>query len=831
MSFFESLTQSLTTAGPWAAGLLLVVVVLDLALSKRPRPFWAFAPAFALLLAGAPWWSWLAAAVVAGVLVAEPVRRFVVTAPVLELLRALKFLPTISDTEREALEAGTIWVDGELFSGRPDFDRLLTESWPSLTADEQAFLVGPVAEVCRMVDDWQVQQERDLPEEVWDFLKKERFFGMIIPKEFGGLGFSALAHSSVIAKLASRSQTLAISVMVPNSLGPAELLLHHGTPEQKNRYLPKLASGEEMPCFALTEPGAGSDAGGMSSHGEVFRGEDGEPMLRLTWNKRYITLASVSTVLGLAFRLRDPENLLGQGTEPGITCALIPSDTKGVILGRRHDPLGVPFHNCPTTGEDVVVPASCILGGPEGAGRGWKMLMSCLAAGRGISLPAGATGGAKLVARVAGAHAAVRKQFGVPIGKFEGIEEPLARIAGTAWLLEAARRYTCGGIDSGNKPAVVTAMAKYQFTENFRQVINDGMDVLAGNGISRGPRNLLASPYAATPIMITVEGANILTRTLVVFGQGAIRCHPFAYEELKTAAAGDLKGFDRAFWGHVVHVLRNACRALVLSLSRGLLAFSPVGGPSARHVRKLSWASASFAFFADLAMGTLGGDLKRREKLTGRFADAFAWMYLATAALRRFEAEGRPKDQEHLLHWACETAHAEIQRAFDGIFRNFPVPLLGRLLRGPVALWSRFNRFGAGPDDALGAKVARTILEPSAVREALCDGLHLPEDDTEALGRLERAFRLCTQADAFVSKAKKAAKKGKWGRLPLPELLEKAVDEGVLSADDADLVRDAEAARNDAVQVDSFTLEEYATRAFGKPAPAPAPAPRSEAPA
>jgi acyl-CoA dehydrogenase len=813
MSFLESLTQSLTTAGPWAALLLGVVVVLDLALAKRARAFWTFAPAFALLLAGGPWWSWLGAAAIGGVLVTEPIRRFVATAPVLEILRALKFLPKISDTEREALEAGTIWVDGELFSGRPDFDRLLTESWPRLSAEEQAFLDGPVEEVCRMTDDWDVNLRRDLSAETWAYLKKERFFGMIIPKEFGGLGFSAFAHSAVIAKLSSRSQTLAISVMVPNSLGPAELLLHHGTPEQKTRYLPRLATGDEMPCFALTEPGAGSDAGGMSSHGEVFRGDDGELYLRLTWNKRYITLASISTVLGLAFKLRDPENLLGKGTDPGITCALIPSDTEGVEIGRRHDPLGIPFYNCPTTGEGVVVPASCIIGGNEGAGRGWLMLMASLAAGRGISLPAASTGAAKLVARVAGAHAAVRKQFGLPIGRFEGIEEPLARIAGTTWLLEAARRYTCGGIDSGAKPAVITAMAKYQFTESFRRVINDGMDVVAGNGISRGPRNLLAAAYAATPVMITVEGANILTRTLVVFGQGAIRCHPHAYAEIQAAAEGDLARFDREFWGHVVHVLRNGCRALVLSLTRGLLGFSPIGGPSARYLRRLAWASASFAFFADVAMGTLGGDLKRKEKLTGRFADVFSWMYLATAGIRRFEADGRPKEQLPFLCWSCETALAEIQRAFDGIFRNWDVPVIGLIFRGPVALWSRFNRFSSGPSDALGAQVAQALQLPGALREELTDGLFIPEDENEALGRLERAFRLCTEADALISKAKKAGRKNKWGRLPVPELVAKAVEEGVLSADDADLVREAEAARDDAVQVDAFDLEDYARSA------------------
>jgi acyl-CoA dehydrogenase len=575
----------------------------------------------------------LGAGALAVVLGVPSIRKNTVSRAVMETMNKLGFLPKISQTERTAIESGTVWVDGDLFSGKPDFKKLLREPYPELTAEEQAFLDGPVEEVCRMTSDWEIFQKKGLPPHIWDYLKRERFFGVIIPKEYGGLGFSALANSAIVAKLGARSQVLGITVMVPNSLGPAELLIHYGTEEQKEYYLPRLAVGEEIPCFALTEPQAGSDAGAISSHGTVFRGDDDQLYLRLNWRKRYITLAAVSTVIGMAFQLRDPENLLGRGEKLGITCALIPSNTAGVELGRRHDPLGVPFWNCPTDGHDVVVPIDAIIGGVNGAGKGWRMLMESLAAGRGISLPATATGGAKFAYRVTGAHSAVRRQFGLSIGKFEGIHEPLARIGGMTYVLEAARRYTCGGIDKGAKPAVVTAMMKYYTTEMGRQIVNDGMDVLAGNAISKGPRNALAAGYIGTPIAITVEGANILTRTLMIFGQGAIRCHPWVLKEVEALESGDLDGFDRAFWGHIVHVMSNAARSVGYSLTRGAIASSPVSGPAAPYYKKLAWASASFALLADIALGSLGGNLKRKEMLTGRFADIFAWMYLANATL------------------------------------------------------------------------------------------------------------------------------------------------------------------------------------------------------
>ncbi len=802
---------------PW---LLLGVIALALALGFTAAPIAAWTVAGAVLVVGTLGWSWLAGYLVVMTVFNVPALRVtLVSGPVMRIMKALKFLPVISETERTALTAGTVWIDGELFSGKPDWERLVSEPYPDLTPEEQAFLDGPCEEVCRMTDDWKVFQERDLPEHVWQYLKDEGFFGLIIPKEYGGKGFSASMNSAVVAKLSSRSGPLAITVMVPNSLGPAELLTHYGTDEQKAHYLPRLADGTDMPCFALTEPNAGSDAGAMTASGEVFE-RDGEIWVRLNWNKRYITLAAVSTVLGLAFKLRDPRNVLGKGEDVGITCALIPSSTDGVVLGKRHDPLGVPFYNCPTEGHDVEVKLDeVVIGGRGGVGQGWKMLMECLAAGRGISLPASATAGAKMAARLSGAYAAVRKQFGIEIGKFEGIEEAMARVGGKAYILEAARRVTCGGLDGGAKPAVVTAMAKYSFTELARQCVTDTMDVLGGKAISMGPRNPIAHAYMAMPISITVEGANILTRTLIVFGQGAIRCHPYAWEEVQAVEAGDVPRFDAAFFGHIGHVVRNASRSVVLSLTRGALGTTPVSGPAAPYYRKLSWASASFATMADMAMAMLGGDLKRKEALTGRFADVFSWIYLGNAVLRRFEAEGRRKEDLPYLHWAMETCLAEIQTAFDGIFRNFDVPLVGWFFRGPVAFWSRLNALSGGPQDRVMQKVAKAMQVPGEQRERMTSGMHVPTALDEAVGELEHALVVCTEAAAIHRRIREAVKTKKLTKKAPALLRADALKLGILSTAEADLLDRAEAARAAVVAVDSFTLEEYARRGLDPTVP------------
>jgi acyl-CoA dehydrogenase len=789
----------------WIAG--SIVALLALGFTGAPLILWTVAIAAILVGFGAPLAVIAAFLAVMAIFLITPIRRALVSSMVMKILGPI--MPTISETERTAIDSGAVWAEGELFSGKPDFKKLMNEPYPTLTKEEQAFLDGPVDELCSVVDDWEVWERREIPDAAWDIIKREKFLGMIIPKEYGGLGFSGLAHSEVILKLATRSIPVCITVMVPNSLGPAELLMHYGTDAQKNYYLPRLASGEEIPCFALTEPGAGSDAGSISSSGVVFRGADGKLQIRLNWNKRYITLAAISTLLGVAFKLRDPENLLGKGEDLGITCALVPTDVPGVVIGRRHDPLGVPFYNCPTQGHDVVISIENVVGGVEGCGKGWRMLTESLAAGRGISLPAQSCGGTQLGTRVISAYASIRKQFGMPIGKFEGIEEPIARIAGFNYLLDAMRKYTLGAIDSGIKPAVVTAMAKYNSTEIGRKVVNDAMDVSGGSGISRGPRNLLAHFYVATPIAITVEGANILTRTLIIFGQGALRAHPYALAEVDAIAARDLKAFDRAFWGHVGHIVRNLSRAVVLSLTRGAFAGSPVGGSTARYYRKLSWASATFAIMADIAMGALGGSLKLKEKLTGRFADVLSWMYIGTAVLRRYEAEGRRKEDLPFVHFCMNHALYEIQKAFDGIFRNLPVPGLTWLFAGPLRIWANLTALAGEANDAHTHKIASLILSDSEQRLRHTDGIYVPNNTTEHLGLLEETFKVVKRAEVAEKKVRKAVKSRTIPKLKGAPAVQAALDKGVITqAEFADITR-AEELRAQAIQVDDFSQDEY----------------------
>lgn len=798
----------LQDGGTLALGIVAtIVVLLGLGFVGALFIVWSIAIVGALFLFGAPLWLMIAAIAVLALFNLKPLRRVIVSSPLMKIMAPI--MPSISETERTALDAGVTWVEADLFSGKPDFKKLMNEPYPELTAEEKAFMNGPVERLCDALDDWEIWEKRDLPKEAWDIVKKEKFLGMIIPKEYGGLGFSALAHSEVIMKLASRSLPACITVMVPNSLGPAELLIHYGTDEQKKNLLPKLACGDEIPCFALTEPGAGSDAGSITSSGTLFKGQDGKLYIKLNWNKRWITLAAISTTLGLAFRLRDPENLLGKGEDVGITCALIPSKTPGVVLGRRHDPLSVPFYNCPTQGLDVVVPVDAVVGGVEGCGKGWKMLMECLAAGRGISLPAQSVGGTKMVTRAISAYASIRKQFGTPIGKFEGIEEPIARIAGYNYLMEAMRRYTCGALDKGIKPAVVTAMAKYNSTELSRRGINDAMDIAGGSAISRGPRNLFAHLYMAMPIGITVEGANIMTRTLIIFGQGALRAHPFAYKEVKSITEKDLKGFDYAFWGHIGHVVRNMCRAIVLSCTRGLLASSPVGGKTARYYRRLSWASASFAIMADIAMGSLGGSLKMREKVTGRFADILSWMYIGTATLRRFEAEGRRKEDLPFVHFCLNHALYEIQKAFDGLFANLDVPGLTWFFKGPLRMWSNMNALGGEHNDNHTHKIASLILSDSDVRLRHTEGIYVPKNNTEQLGLLEETFKIVKRAEAAEKKIKKAVRSKQIPKLKGAAAAQAALDKGLISRDEHTDLQRADELRYKAIQVDDFSQDEY----------------------
>ncbi len=736
-----------------------------------------------------------------------PVRRALVTRSLMK--RVARILPRIGETERVALEAGTVWWDGELFSGNPDWDSLLAFEVQGLSSEERAFLAGPVEEACAMVHDWDVFQRRDLPPEVWAFIKEHGFFGMIIPKEYGGLGFSAAAHSAVVTKLASRSATLAVTVMVPNSLGPAELVLHYGTDEQKEYYLPRLARGEEVPCFALTGPEAGSDAAAMQSVGVVTRGTfRGEEVLgiRLNWRKRYITLGPVATVIGLAFRLQDPDGLLGDRPDPGITCALVPADLPGIEIGARHDPMGVPFQNGPNCGRDVFIPVDFIIGGREQAGNGWRMLMESLAAGRSISLPSLAAATAQLTTRVVGAYATVREQFDTPIGRFEGIEEPLALIGGLNYTMNAVRTLTAGAVDAGERPAVISAIAKAYLTEAMRQVVIAGMDIRAGAAICRGPRNVLANAYQAVPIGITVEGANILTRSMIIYGQGAIRSHPHAQEEIESVAAGDLARFDRAFFKHVNHLASNAVRAPLLALSNGRVAQVPVASCTGCYYRQFTRMSAAFALVSDVAMITLGSTLKRREKISGRLADALAWMYLGSAALKRFEDDGRLGCDVPFVEWSTAHALHQIQTALVGVLDNLPNRLAGRLLKPVVfPLGARLRP----PGDRLGSAVARALLEDRQMCVSLSRDIYVPPPDEPGLGRLDAALDQALAALAVEAKIRDAIRAGTLDRAPGDMLLDAALEAGIITPDERRTVLEADAVRDEVIQVDAFDPEEF----------------------
>ncbi len=737
--------------------------------------------------------------------------------------RFSKIMPAMSDTEREALEAGSVWWDGDLFSGMPKWSRLMETPPPKLTPDERAFLDGPVETLCGMIDDWHITQvDRDLPPEVWDYLKTEGFFGMIIPRHFGGLEFSALAHSAVVMKVASRSITAAVTVMVPNSLGPAELLLRYGTDEQKNHYLPRLATGEEIPCFALTSSEAGSDAAAMTDSGVVcradFNGESDVLGIRLNWDKRYITLSPVATVLGLAFKLFDPDGLLGDEFDGkknlGITCALIPTDVPGVEVGLRHFPLNQAFMNGPTRGRDVFIPMDWIIGGQSRAGQGWRMLMECLAAGRAISLPALSTGAGKLMSRATGAYARVRKQFKTPIGRFEGVEEALARIAGLTYMMDAARTLTAAAVDQGESPSVISAVVKYQLTEAMRTVVNDAMDVQGGKGICMGPRNFAGRVYQAIPISITVEGANILTRSLIIFGQGAVRCHPFVLREMQAIAAKDAEAFDSAFTGHVGFAISNAVRSLFLGLSGAHLAGTPLHGalssPSRRYFQQLTRMSAAFAFVSDISMLVLGGSLKRREKLSGRLADVLSWLYLASAALKRYEDQGRPAEDLPLLQWVCEHALYEIQRGLSDLCKNFPHRPAAWLMRLVVFPLGRpFH----GPSDRLGHQCADLLMAPSEARDRLTRGLFSPQDTQHAIGVLEHALVAIVAVAPLEKRVRTAVRNGELASAPEAELMADAHRLRVINDTEYEQWQAADYARREAIAVDEFEKEALVCRA------------------
>jgi acyl-CoA dehydrogenase len=785
-----------------------LVLFLFCGFFKLPLLWWTLAFAALVSYTGNLWLIG-AFAVVALAFNVPMIRRAIFTDRVLAVYR--RILPDMSPTEKDAIDAGTVWWDADLFSGKPDWDKLLAVPEPRLSPEEQAFLDGPVEELCAMCNDWEITHEhQDLPPHIWQFIKDKGFLGMIIPKRYGGLGFSALAHSAVVMKLSTRSGAAAISVMVPNSLGPGELLLHYGTEEQKNHYLPRLAKGQEIPCFALTSPEAGSDAASIPDFGIVCRGMwQGKEVLgmRVTWDKRYITLGPVATLLGLAFRLYDPEKLLGGKEDLGITCALVPTSTAGVNIGRRHLPLNAVFQNGPNSGKDVFMPIDWIIGGQEYAGKGWMMLMGCLAAGRAISLPTSSTGGAKALTRFTGAYARIRSQFKTPIGKLEGVEEALGRIAANCYVMDATRVMTAGAVDLGEKPAVLSAIAKYHMTERARQCVNDAMDIVGGKGICLGPNNWVGRGYQMTPIAITVEGANILTRTLIIFGQGAIRCHPYVLREMR--AAKEMSGteaaieFDDAFTSHIGHVISNGVRAWVHGVTSSRLAHTPrhCAEETRHYYRFTSRLSAAFAFLADMSMMAMGGALKRKEKISGRLGDVFSMLYLISCTLKRYEDQGRKQEDLPLIRWAVRDMTYHAQHAIDQILSNFPVKPLARLLR-----WTLFplGMSFRPPLDARNRECAKIVLEPGAARDRLTAGMYVPKSESDATGILEAAFVATIACEPIDEKLRKAVKKGKMVPQPGRDLGSLALEKGLITPEENAQWQRKEVLRKGVIRVDDF---------------------------
>lgn len=725
------------------------------------------------------------------------VRRDILTKPIHRW--AKRALPKMSETERAAIEAGDVWWDAELFSGTPDWKILLDAPAAKLSAEEKAFLDGPVQQLCTMLDEWKISwEDGDLSPEVWRFMREKKFFGMIIPKKYGGLGFSAFAHSEVIRMLSSRSNTGAVTVMVPNSLGPGELLMQFGTDEQRNHWLPRLARGEEIPCFGLTSAQAGSDAAAMTDTGVVCRGNfKGKEVLgiRLNWRKRYITLCPVATVLGLAFKLHDPDGLIGDKKDIGITVALIPTDLPGVETGRRHLPAFQFFQNGPTEGKDVFIPLDFVIGGQGQVGHGWRMLMAALAAGRGISLPSLSAAGAAMAARTTGAYARVRVQFGLPVGKFEGVQQMLGRIAATAYLLDASRRFTCAALDEGRKLAVSSAILKYHATDRMRTAIIDAMDVHGGKAIMDGPLNYLGNAYRAAPIGITVEGANALTRNLIIFGQGSIRCHPHLLSEMEALQIEDesasLDAFDKSFWKHVGHTFATMFRGMWRSWTGGIVAPAPDAGAVTNHYRQLSRYAAAFALISDIALLTMGGALKRKENISARLGDVLSELYLLSAALKRWEEEGRQHADLPLVEWCMADGTARINRAFDGVFANMPSRFAAILLRLILPLGTRRE-----PADELTQRCAEIILSPSATRERLTADLY-PGREGDGVWLLEDAFKKAIAAESVLRRIKEQNTDLKTAR-----------ETGIVSDAEARCISEAEEAVAKVVEVDDFDAEE-----------------------
>ena len=740
-----------------------------------------------------------------------PLRRSRLSKPLLNVYK--RMVPKMSKTEKEALEAGGVWWEGELFSGMPNWDVLMTMPQPELSPDEKKFLDGPCEKLCEMLNDWEISHHRgDLPEEIWKFFKSEKFFAMIIPKKYGGLEFSSYANAMVTAKIASRNAVASSTVGVPNSLGPAELLLHYGSEEQKNHYLPRLASGDEIPCFALTSTEAGSDASSIIDSGIICKGTwNGEEIIgiKLNWNKRYITLAPVATILGLAFKLYDPEKLIGEIEDYGITAALIPTNLDGVTIGRRHLPMNVPFQNGPTSGNDVFVPIDFIIGGEKMAGKGWKMLVECLSVGRAITLPSTATGGGQAAAYATGAYAQLRKQFNLPISQFDGIKESLARIAGYTYIMNSTVSVTSGAIDHGEKPAVPSAILKYHCTELGRKIANDAMDVHGGKAIMMGPKNYMGRSYMATPIAITVEGANILTRSLIIFGQGAIRCHPFVLAELEAAnedGQNGLKKFDKALFGHMGYAISNITRSLILAITKSKYSKSPVNTITKRYYQHINRYSAAFAVASDFAMLSLGGELKKKELLSARLGDVLSSLYLASTVLKHYENQGCKSDDLPLVEWSVRTLMYEAQEQLHNFLINMPNKILARFLR--LVIFPR-GRSYSPPPDGLTTKVARIITSVGESRERLSETAYTSKGQNNPLGLLQEALELSEETILIEAKLQQAKRDGIIMSNYLGHQIEQAELHGILKNDEIKKMTDLYHRVSEILSVDDFGPNEF----------------------
>lgn len=795
------------------SGWLLLLLFLGVAAYWR-APGWALVAAAALgALAGGAFWLALAA-LAAGVLLCLPgVRRALITDRAFAVFK--KVTPPMSDTEEAAINAGTVWWDGELFSGKPDFNKLLNYPDPKLTPEEQAFIDGPTEELCRMLNDWDITHSRkDLPPAVWQFIKDQGFLGMIIKKQYGGLEFSNYAHAKVVMKIGTRCGSAAVTVMVPNSLGPGELLQHYGTEAQKDYYLPRLVQGVDIPCFALTSPHAGSDAGGIPDFGVVCRGSYTDPRsgetfsdvlgVRVSWEKRWITLAPVATVLGLAFKMYDPDGLLGDTRDIGITCALVPTEYAGVSVGRRHYPAGAVFMNGPTWGRDVFIPLDWIIGGVAYAGKGWQMLVECLSVGRCISLPANSVAGGKIASYTTALYARIRDQFGLPIGQFEGVDEALARIGALTYQMEASQDLALTALDAGEKPSVISALLKYHNTERLRKTLNDAMDIHGGHAVVWGPRNYLASAYLSIPIAITVEGANILTRSMMIFGQGAIRCHPYVLKEMKAAYANDAAAFDQAFSAHGHFVLTNIFRSFWLALTNGRFSGSPKGGVTAPYYRQMNRVAANFALLADMSMFSLGGSLKFKEKISARLGDILSNLYICSAVLKRFEKEGCHKADEPLMQYAAQQALYDAQTAIDGVLKNLPARPLAWLLR---VLILPTGRVIAPPSDQLGSQVAAAMMRGDDTLMRLAHGMYIPPEESEAIGVLKPAHEAVIASEALEKKLRHLARQGEFAAVSPATQLQEALDKGLITQAELEQITRARKLKRDVIMVDDFDMD------------------------